>query len=152
MAVKTIDEYIKERFEPEVVWHDTKSMHNQKWAKSYQVVIILLSVVTPVFAAVNLKWFTLGSSILLSVSVGILKYYKFEKLWQNYRATSETLKKEKVLFDLGMSPYDKSDDPEKMFITRIESMIQKENTAWVQVVLKSESTAAAAKISNRISS
>lgn len=132
------DNYLKERFEKEVNWYDTKSLHNAKWAKIYQVVIIILSVLTPVLAASDLKWQTLISSVLLSIAVGILKYYRFEELWQNYRTTCETIKKEKILFDTRISPYDKSDDPMKMFITRVESMISKENTAWVQTVTKKD--------------
>ena len=138
MEQSVFDNYLKDRFEKEVNWYDTKSLHNAKWAKIYQVVIIILSVLTPVFAASGLKWQTLISSVLLSIAVGILKYYRFEELWQNYRTTCETIKKEKILFDARISPYDKSDDPMKMFITRVESMISKENTAWVQTVTKKE--------------
>lgn len=132
------DNYLKDRFGKEVIWYDTKSLHNEKWAKKYQVAIIILSVLTPVFAASALRWLTLISSVSLSVAVGILKYYKFEELWQNYRTTCETLKKEKMLFDTRISPYDKSDDPMKMFITRVESMISKENTTWVQTISKKD--------------
>lgn len=138
MPEQNINKYVKERFAPEVNWYDTKSMHNQKWAKRYQVLIIILSVLTPVFAASNIQWATLASSVLLSITVGILKYYKFEELWQSYRTTCETLKKEKILYESKISPYDKADDLAKMFIERAESMISKENTAWVQIVCKKE--------------
>jgi hypothetical protein len=129
-----LDKYLNDRYDKELNWYDAKSIHNQKWAKRYQVTIIILSVLTPVFAASGLKWPTLISSISLSVAVGILKYCKFEELWQSYRTTCETLKKEKVLFESKISPYDKSDAPVKMFIIRAESMISKENTAWIQMV------------------
>lgn len=132
------DNYLKDRFEKEVVWYDTKSLYNAKWAKRYQVFVIIFSVLTPVFAASGFRWLTLISSVLLSITVGILKYYKFEELWQNYRTACETLRKEKVLFDARISPYDKSDDPMKMFITRVESMISRENTSWIQTISKKE--------------
>ncbi len=138
MDQSVFDNYLKDRFEKEIKWYDAKSLHNENWAKIYQVVIIIFSVLTPVFAASDLKWPTLVSSVLLSVGVGILKYYRFEELWQNYRTTCETIKKEKILFDTRISPYDKSDDPMKMFIARVESMISKENTAWVQTVTKKD--------------
>ncbi len=138
MPEQTIDKYLKERYVPEVAWYDAKSKHNQTWAKRYQVTIIVLSVLTPVFAASNIQWATLTSSVLLSITVGILKYYKFEELWQSYRTTCETLRKEKILYESKISPYDKADDPVKMFILRTESMISKENTAWVQIVCKKD--------------
>lgn len=80
MEQSVFDNYLKDRFEKEVNWYDAKSFHNAKWAKIYQVVIIILSVLTPVFAASGFKWPTLISSVLLSVAVGILKYYRFEEL------------------------------------------------------------------------
>ena len=39
---KDFDKYIKERYEDQVKWYDKKSMHNQKWAKRYQVLITKL--------------------------------------------------------------------------------------------------------------
>jgi len=134
----TFDKYLKERFEDQVGWYDRKSMDNQTWAKRCQVTIIVLSAVTPVLAALQYKWPTIISSAFVAATVGLLKYFKFEQHWHNYRTTCETLKKEKILFDTGLSPYDKADDPKSLFIERSESLISKENTAWVQIVSKKE--------------
>ncbi|MFH2033048.1 MAG: DUF4231 domain-containing protein [Bacteroidota bacterium] len=130
------EEYLSERYAKEVVWYDTKSQHNQWWAKRYQISIIALSAITPVFAALEWKWITIVSSALAAMLVGVLKYCKYEELWHNYRTTCETLRKEKILFDNKVSPYDTADNPKGLFVERVESMISKENTAWVQVVTK----------------
>ena len=130
--------YLRDRYEKQIVWYDTKSKHNQYWAKRCQIGIIILSAVTPVLAALELKWPTIISSGLAAISVGVLKYFKFEELWHNYRTTCETLKKERILFEHQINPYDKADDKEALFIERVESMISRENTAWVQTVTKKE--------------
>lgn len=130
------DKFLKERFDDQVGWYDRKSMNNQTWAKRYQVTVIILSAITPVFAALQYKWPTIISAAFVSAMVGILKYYKYEEHWHNYRTTCETLKKEKILFDAKLSPYDKADEPMGLFIERAESLISKENTSWVQIVSK----------------
>lgn len=129
----TFDKFVRDRYEPELAWYDTKSLHNQKWAKIYQVGIIILSAITPVLAALELKWPTITASAFVTIMVGILRYYKFEELWQGYRTTCETLKKEKTLFDAKITPYDKADDAMKMFMTRVDGMISKEHTSWCQL-------------------
>lgn len=132
----TFDGYLKDRYEKQIIWYDEKSRHNQWWAMVCQITIIILSAVTPVFAALEFKWPTIIASAMVAALVGILRYCKFEEYWQNYRTTCETLKKEKIIFDSKISPYDKADDPTKLFIERVESMISKENTEWVQLTTK----------------
>lgn len=134
----TFEKYLKERYEPQVIWYDGKSTHNKKWARGYKVAIIVFSAITPVLAALELKWPTIMSSAFVAAMVGLLQYCKFEEHWQNYRTTCETLKKEKTLFDYKITPYDKDDNPMSLFIERAESLISKEHTGWVQIVSKKD--------------
>ena len=132
------DKYIKDRLEPQIEWYDKKSMHNQKWAKRYHVSIITLSAATPILAALDYKWATIGTSSVVTIAIGILKYYKFEELWQSYRTTCETLKKEKVMFESKTEVYKNAPEPDKLFVERAESLISKENTAWINIVNQKE--------------
>ena len=132
----TFEKYLIERYQNQVTWYDKKSIHNQKWAKRYRVAIIVIAAITPVLAALELKWLTIISSALVAVMVGVLQYCKFDEHWHNYRMTCETLKKEKVLFDYRISPYDKAEEPKGLFIERVESLISKEHTRWIQLVTK----------------
>lgn len=130
--------YLKDRYEDQVNWYDKKSMYNQKLAKRFQYAIIILSAITPVFAALQYKWFTISSSSMVAALVGILKYCKFEELWHNYRTTCETMKKEKVMFDQKISIYDSATDLKKLFVERVEALISRENTVWTQTMSKKD--------------
>jgi len=133
-----IDNYVQDRLKPQIKWYDDKSSFNQKWAVSLQVLVIILSAITPVLAAFELQMPTIITSTLVAIMAGLLKFFKFEEHWHNYRTTCETLKKEKIIFDASISPYDKADEPKALFIERCESLISKENTTWVQTVKKKE--------------
>ncbi len=135
---KIFDKYIKDRYEDQVGWYDKKSMHNQRWAKRYQTTIIILFAITPVFAALELKWPTIISSALVAATAGILKYYRFEDHWHNYRTTCETLKKEKVMYKSGIGPYESTADKMKLFIERAEALISKENVVWTEILSRDE--------------
>lgn len=132
------DDYLKKRYEPEIKWYDEKSKSHKYLASILQISIITFSALTPVFAALELKILTIIFSSLAAILVGTLKYFKFEELWQNYRTTCETMKKEKVMYEARVNIYEFSKEPEKLFIERLESLISKENTAWIQLVKNKE--------------
>ncbi|MBU1854383.1 MAG: DUF4231 domain-containing protein [Nanoarchaeota archaeon] len=130
------DKYVKNRYEDQVKWYDKKSVHNQRLAKRYQITIIILSAITPVLAALEFKWPTIISAALVTAAASILKYCKYEDHWHNYRTTCETLKKEKIMYESEICPYETSTDKMKVFIERAEALISKENTVWTEIISK----------------
>jgi|Deesub1362A_J573_1020465.scaffolds.fasta_scaffold05925_1 hypothetical protein len=130
-------EYIKERYEPQVKWYDKKSILNKRLTYLFQIPIIIMAAITPIFAALEYKSLTIMLSASVAAGTGILKYCKFEEHWHNYRTTCETLKKEMIHYKYKIDVYSGVDDPEKLFIKRIESIISQENKKWVYTV-KSE--------------
>ena len=76
------------------------------------------------------------SSLFVGFGFGILKLCKFEELWHNYRTTCETLKNEKIQYDIKIGIYDKADNPEKTFVERAQTIISKETTIWSSTVKK----------------
>jgi hypothetical protein len=59
-----------------------------------------------------------------------LKTFKYQENWINYRTTCETLKKEKYLYDAGLSDYQESVDREAQFVDRLEALLVRENSIW----------------------
>jgi hypothetical protein len=47
-------------------------------------------------------------------------------------------KKEKYLYDAGLSDYQLSDDREAQFIDKVEALLSRENTLWLSVQNKKE--------------
>ena len=135
------DEYLKDRLEDQIGYYDRSSMKNQKWFKLLQVASIIASATIPF-----LTGYITDTSIGLKVSVGllgltvaaitaVLGLYKFQENWFEYRTTCESLKHEKFLFLTNSDPYDQ-EDPFKLLVERVESLISKENSAWNRYMKK----------------
>lgn len=69
--------------------------------------------------------------VCIAVISGLVSLYSFQENWIEYRTTAESLKHEKYLFLTKSPPYG-SEDNFHMFVDRIESLISKENSAWVR--------------------
>lgn len=130
------DKYLVERYDRQVKWYDKKSTLNKRLADIFQISIIFLAAITPVLAALELKWPTIVSSSLIAAVSGIFRYCKFDELWHNYRTICETLRKEKNFYDFKINDYQDAENPEKVFIERVEHLISQENTEWFSIVKK----------------
>jgi hypothetical protein len=130
------DKYLVERYDKQVKWYDDKSILNKRLADIFQISIIFLAAITPVLAALDLKWPTIISSSLIAAVSGIFRYCKFDELWHNYRTICETLRKEKNFYDFKINDYQDAEKPEKVFIERVEHLISQENTEWFSIVKK----------------
>jgi len=53
MEPVTIEDYVKNRYEPQMEYYRKASAKNQRKYKNYQAVLIVLSALTPVFAALS---------------------------------------------------------------------------------------------------
>jgi len=134
----TLDQYIKNRYEPQVSWYDKKSTLNKRLTYSLQIPVLILAAATPILAALEYTTITILSSAFVAAGLGVLSFCKFEGLWHSYRTTCETLKKEKVHHDMLTDVYAKAENPDKLFVERVESVISKEHTKWVETVSKTE--------------
>jgi len=69
----------------------------------------------------------------VAILASAVRAFKFQENWINYRTTAETLKKEIHLYRAGAGEYARVPDREALFVERVESLISRENTTWVQV-------------------
>lgn len=139
MDKEEFEKYLKERYEFEVDWYDRKSIKNKKIAYALRVIIIILSAIVPILAALqfvnrDFTYLTIVIGSIVSIATGLLGYGKFEDLWHNYRTTCETLRKEKYFYNCRCGDYSQAADPERLFVERVESLISKENTQWVSTI------------------
>lgn len=130
--------YLEERYGDQVEWYDSKAIQYKKINDCFQILIIIIAAIVPVLAALDLKILTILSSAIVAAGTGVLKFKKFDEIWRNYRTICETLKKEKNYYDYKVSVYNNADDPEALFIERVESLISKENTTWYSIMSKGE--------------
>ena len=87
-----------------------------------------------------------GSSLPIKIAIGVLGVVvaviasllgllQLQVHWIEYRATAESLRREKFLFLTQTDPYDK-DDAFHLLVQRVEALLSKENTDWAQSVMK----------------
>lgn len=132
--VEDISNYIENRFRQEVKWYDKKAIKNKNCAQIFNVITIFCGALTPIFAALDYQIITIILASIVTISFGLLKFYKFEEHWHNYRTICETLKKEENYFTYRTQGYSTTQEPEKLFVERIESLISRENTTWSSII------------------
>ncbi len=130
------EEYISSRVDDQINWYDKKSQSAQRWFKWLRGTEILAASAIPIIAGFSKDPFpvvlvvgVLGASIVVISSFVSLN--QFRENWTEYRTTCESLKHEKFLFLTKGEPYHE-DEPFRLFVQRIESLISKENSAWSQ--------------------
>ena len=136
MDSENFKEYLEKRYYDQLKYYDKSSGLNQKKYKNFQWILIVLSAITPVLAAINSENFNIQfivvivSSIVAILTTG-MKTFQFQELWVNYRATSEQLKPEIHYYNFNVGPYGMPGvDKESLFISRVESILDKEHQGW----------------------
>jgi len=142
------DEYVENRYKKQMQYYSNTAAKNQKKYKLFQWVLIILSAVTPVLAAMSgftwsheEKTYTIGSQILQILLVVVssvvailttgLKTFQYQDLWVNYRATYEQLKPEIYYYEFSVGPYSVAGiDKESVFVSRVEAILNAEHVQW----------------------
>ena len=139
----TEEEYMQDRVDDQIYWYDKKSSFNLRWFKRLQVISIISASTIPF-----LTGYSSGEDDSIRIFIGILglvvaaitatlSLYKFQEHWLEYRTICESLRHEKYLFLTKTTPYN-NNETFPILVQRIESLISKENTDWLQYMSKSK--------------
>ena len=134
------EEYIEQRLSDQIGWYDRKSGTNQRWFKRLRFVEILAAATIPFLSGFAGNWFPIKIAIgalgvFVAVIASLLGLLQLQVHWIEYRATAESLRREKFLFLTQTEPYDK-DDAFHLLVQRVEALLSKENTDWAQSMMK----------------
>jgi hypothetical protein len=132
------EEYINERVDGQIAWYDRKSIINKKYFIIFQIITLGASASIPVFSifSENNSWARVLIAILGSataITTGIVSLYQFREHWIEYRATAESLKHEKYMFQTGTGLYAEK-EAFSLLVERVEALLSQENTAWHQLL------------------
>jgi hypothetical protein len=135
------EDYIEQRLNDQISWYDCKSGTNQRWFKRLRFAEIVAAATIPFLSGFADKSFqikiTIGVlGVVVAVIASVLGLLQLQVRWIEYRATAESLRKEKFLFLTQTEPYDK-DDAFHLLVQRVEGLLSKESTEWVQSMTKS---------------
>lgn len=139
--IMDVNSYIQQRLDDQITWYSNKSQWNQKCFKVLKIIEIGAAASIPFLVAYIsdsnslLKIISGILGLLVAVIAGILGLYQFQENWINYRTTAETLKHEKFLFLTKTEPYN-IEEAFTLLVQRVESLISKENTSWLQYCKK----------------
>lgn len=134
------DEYIEQRLNDQISWYDRKSSANQRWFKGLRFTEIVAAATIPFLSGFAGNSFpikiTIGTlGLLVAVIASLLGLLHLQEHWIAYRTTAEVLRKEKFLFLTQTEPYDKG-DAFHLLVQRVEALLSKESTEWVQSMMK----------------
>ncbi len=141
MDKDNFQKYLNDRYYDQINWYDQKSISNQRVYKKLQFSLIVLSSLTPILIIIEklemarnlswLFWLPASTAVVVAIIASLIKTFRFQESWINYRTTCETLKKEKYLYDAEVGEYQKVEGKEALFVERVESLISRENTLWI---------------------
>ena len=134
------EEYIEQRLNDQIVWYDRKSSTNQRWFKRLRFAEIVAAATIPFLSgfagnSLPIKIAIGALGVLVAVVASLLGLLQLQVHWIEYRATAESLRREKFLFLTQTEPYDK-DNAFHLLVQRVEALLSKENTDWTQSMMK----------------
>lgn len=138
-------EYLQQRLEDQINWYSNKSSVCQIRYKVLRIVEIVAAAIIPLLSGMGDKvpygpWIIGSLGVLIAISAAAGSLFKYHENWIQYRATSEALKHEKFLFLGCVTPYD-GPDYFPVLVQRVEGLISKENSTWIQNVKGAPKTA-----------
>ncbi len=134
------EEYIEQRLNGQIAWYEQKSSANQSWFKRLRFAEIVAAAIIPFlsgFAGGSLAIkITIGAlGVVVAMIASLLALLHLQEHWINYRATAEALTTEKFLFLAQTQPYD-TENAFHLLVRRVEALLSKENTEWMQAMMK----------------
>ena len=134
------EDYIDQRLDDQIGWYDRKSGTNQRWFKRLRFAEIVAAATIPFLSGFVDDSFPIKIAIgalgvVVAVIASLLGLLQLQERWIEYRATAESLRREKFLFLTQTEPYDK-DDAFHLLVQRVEALLSKENIGWAQSMMK----------------
>lgn len=133
-----INDYKKNRLEDQIQWYDKKSKKAKKCFHLSRILIILTSASIPIISYFLIadtwtKVIIICVSVFITATESINNLMKFNEHWIEYRTISETLKKEKYMYENKAGIYNDTNNDFPYFVERIESIISQENVNWASL-------------------
>ena len=146
-------EYLDQRYTPQLRWYDAKSLYNHRMYMIYQTAIVLCATINPVLAAYlegrsqgylasghdctlasSHGWLTVAISTIVAILVGLHNILKYQEKWLRQRSSCERLKREFYCYELGAGGYDSlsEENRQKLFVDRAETIVAEEQTDWIK--------------------
>ncbi len=146
MEKADFDEYINKRYINQIHWYDKKAGYYHTLYIIIQWNTIIFSALTPVLIEMQinlptyqfLKMIPIITSVIVAILTAAIKTFGFQEYWVSYRTTAETLKKELYIYRACADDYANIQDKEALFVQRVENLISREHTMWLDTSTSEE--------------
>ena len=123
MHTPMTERYIQTRYAPSLLWFERRAEWNRTRHRAVQGALLSLSVLTPMLALTSWRGLTVLAASAVAILIGFSRLYQFEPLSQRCRSTAEAMTHERWLFETGSGPYTAAQQPDLLFVERIEAII-----------------------------
>jgi hypothetical protein len=137
MDTAAFNEYLEKRYFDQLNYYESASKKNKKKYKNFQWILIILSTLTTILAALPqtgkfpLQYVVVSTAAIVTILTAGLKTFQYQELWVNYRSTIEQLKPELYYYKFNVGDYGQAGaDKESLFVSRVEQILNKEHDVW----------------------
>ena len=134
-----IDDFIENRYKNQLDWLNGKATCYKRFYSWGNGIVIIFSAIIPVLIQMSSaecvwpKIIASAMSVLVAIIGGLLSRFAPYKLWQQYRITAETLVAEFWTYKTRIGEYDAVTDPDKVFASKVQSILQTEHADWIKL-------------------
>lgn len=129
----TEEEYISKRIDPQIEWHNRKSISNKRLYMFCSWVLIVGSILTGVMIPLC-QVVGVVLSVIVAITTSISRVYKFHSKWRLYRLTSEMLMHEKVLYETRTGVYNNQNTAYSNLVSNVEAILKETNNSWEKLL------------------
>lgn len=124
--------YLENRWQSQRDYYSRQAARNKRWHLALMVFTSLTSISVPILLNVpNVpKLIPTVLSGLVAMAAALENVYHFGDNWRNFRRTLEALKRERMLFEMGVGPYKNPERAFDRFVRTVENLIAEENRAY----------------------
>ena len=132
---KVAEIFLSQHLAGQQEWYSKKASKFKSWSQFLAMAVIVgggLTALLQVFQ--DQPWLPVTTAVvglLILVSRGAEKVWRFEETWYSYRRASEGMKREKRLFINAAGPYKpplQQDEAYRLFVERVEAIIAEEQS------------------------
>jgi hypothetical protein len=126
-------DYESERLDPSIAWYERRSGVSRRWFYAMQATQLVASTLVTALAAWPAELvprpLLAAVSAAAALAAGCIGLFGWQQHWIRYRATAETLKREKYLYRSNAGAYANAPGM-ALLAERCEAVESSENTTW----------------------
>jgi hypothetical protein len=135
MNPNAIQKYLEIDYTRAVKFYDNRANCSKLIYRILSIYVISISaLLTPLvaFAPDELHWriFTALLTATIVIASGLLAHLKSHENWLSYRASWDSLERERRLYETNSGKYRTVEDPDTLFVEQIEALLAKEGSEF----------------------